>query len=77
MDDFGPMMDHNLEGITGEIFMWLSGFIGLGMFIVMAITYYRTEYIPSKEAKLSENMNPNGESEETVYVTAPDGGSMV
>ena len=70
MDDFRPMMDKNLEGITGEIFMWLSGFIGLGMFIAMAITYYRTEYIPSKEEKVSEK------SDETVYVTAPDGGSM-
>lgn len=76
MDDFGPMMDQNLEGITGEIFMWLSGIIGVGMFIVMAITYYRTEYIPSKEAKSSQSMNPKDESEDTVYVTAPDGGSM-
>lgn len=66
-------MEENLNGLAGIIFMWVSGIIGVGMLLVTAITYVRREYLPSRErsGKLLE-----GESEDMVYVSAPDGAAV-
>jgi len=67
----GPKVD--LEGLQHIIFDSIAGVTGGALAISTSYIFYKTE-VDGKNSDLSKEINDVGDNDDTVYVTAPDGG---
>lgn len=66
----GPKV--KLQGLQRVIFDSIAGIVGAGLIGTTAYVFFNKE-IAAKNNDLSKEINDINESDDTVYVTAPDG----